>query len=296
MVLKDSKEKTIRSLFYNSLVKASGRALHRIGIFLAGIWIGSIALDAVWPVKEILHSRNTQLSRLDERISLPNKKIFTLLIGLEANEAMNSTDNLTDVKDILLIEVMKNKPIKIMQIPVNMNVNLPFNKNIKTIADAYQEGGILLTTEIIMSTNSPHINYPHRYIVVDQDDLAALVARLDGIKVNNSFNVKTKSNEIANLGSNVKISSTLINGEDAKNIFLGNESFEDKVKRFQNIQLITQGLINKAKSMSNEINLTLLINDLLSQVETNLTKNEFSSLVRYALLQDTKMNFQLIKD
>ena len=79
---------------------------------------------------------------------------MVLMVGIDA-DGINDPDNKAAPKgppnadSLMLVQISAGEPLQVLQLPTELAVNLPGSETLQSLADAYQQGGVALTADVI---------------------------------------------------------------------------------------------------------------------------------------------------
>ena len=130
------------------------------------------------------------------------------------------------------------------------------------------------------------------YVRINFSSLVSLVDNIDGIEVDNPQEFNTY--DIYDLGFEFKVGKQQLNGKQALAYSRERYFFGDERVRGMNQQRVIQGIINKVTRPSILANFGTILSNLGRVYETNMSKNEITSLIKYQLSNNTSWNIQSI--
>ncbi len=291
------KRKEIKyNLITGILGKYPGRSLHRIGAAIAGIWITSTLLQVLWPTKIQLNTRNMKYyinaTKSDESIK-PLTILFINLEEMNAGDAIN-TKNYFDnsiVNSIILMKLERNKPINIIQIPIELATQIPGKKELIPLSETYRIGGPSLISESIRYSLGISKSIPTRFVIFKPKSIRTLINEIGGIEISVKKSIRVNSLKGAN-SFFLKSGEHQINGIKTEQIVLHKKNKYDDTNRRKRREEVIKGIVIKLQKPEAIYNKGYFIEDFLKLVETNLSESELLKLGSFSGISKQELIFK----
>ncbi len=266
-----------------------GRTLQRLGSATAGIWLASTAISFILPeVQTKDFHQSTQQTTFNQK-PLPEGSVTILLIGVDIEEFNKkgtrffSKEN-TNANNIILFNIASYKPIRILQMPIELGINIPGTKEVRPLKDAYKTGGVYLTKDVITEILGIPEEEIKRYIIIPKQAIRYLTNLLKEREVETSNKPTQLSAEQASL-VNPNSGANKINAKQIEEKILSNKKYSQASKR-KWIRLFIDGLSKKFNDKEIISRLPVLLEDIQALIKTDLSSKEFESLIAASLMND----------
>ncbi len=247
------------------LGKYPGRTLHRLGAVLAGMWIASSVLNAIWKLPDQVAPKN-RFHTTSSNKNLVLKDTATILIIETPSARRENQINTSPPREnkhrwfrFYILEFSPKRTIKITAFPSQFKAMLPGNSKPIDFNDIYKQGGVSLARDVIEEVLSlPKEKIPKRYLILSQNVLKTLTTQLQSIQIPSS-----KSD----------LSEKRYQTQRSEN-------------EFRYITMSKKEILNKdleiffteIRQKWNLIDASKLANYFLSQIKTNITKSELIAI------------------
>ncbi len=275
-----------------------GRALHRIGTALAGAWIVSTTLNIIWPVPDQVEIIGSSIERNIRNTPIPSEPISILLI-LTNNKSIENLNNksgknsIDKIDSLLLIKFEPKGIITVIQVPTDAEITLPEEEDFGLLSSAYNNGGVALTADLIKLAVDLSPKAPQRYAVTNIEVLREIVEGLGGIKVELKPELLKEAIKDQN---SIEVSTVTkkIDGDFAKNLYILRDKLYSPITKLNRREAIIKGILIKITTSRGLGKLKLIQRKVSKKIKTNLTKNEFNSLLSIALNKNRSIVFRQI--
>jgi len=259
------------------------RTVLRLGAIGLGVWATGWLLSVLWPepdraAKEALN-KSDAISNL---APFPYAPVMVLVVGIDANqlgEPLNQAAPLgrANADALLLLRMSADEPLQVLQIPSEIAVQLPGNDQPTSLASLWQRGGVALLNDAIQEILGQTQQAPQRYVVMPRMALRTLVDGLGDVDLvlNETYQHNDKSQ-----GYSIKLQAgrQRLNGERAEQFVRYRETPLDNANRRTRQQDLIVALVEQLKDSSVISSLPLLVGQLESELDTNLSRREQLSL------------------
>jgi LCP family protein required for cell wall assembly len=208
--------------------------------------------------------------------------VTVLVVGIDANqlgEPLNQAAPLgrANADALLLLRMSADEPLQVLQIPSEIAVQLPGNDQPTSLASLWQRGGVALLNDAIQEILGQTQQAPQRYVVMPRMALRTLVDGLGDVDLvlNETYQHNDKSQ-----GYSIKLQAgrQRLNGERAEQFVRYRETPLDNANRRTRQQDLIVALVEQLKDSSVISTLPLLVRQLESELDTNLSRREQLSL------------------
>ena len=259
------------------------RTVLRLGAIALGVGATGWLLSVLWPepdraAKEAL----TKSDAITNLAPFPSAPVMVLVVGIDANqlgEPLNQAAPLgrANADALLLLRMSADEPLQVLQIPSEIAVQLPGNDQPTSLASLWQRGGVALLNDAIQEILGQTQQAPQRYVVMPRMALRTLVDGLGDVDLvlNETYQHNDKSQ-----GYSIKLQAgrQRLNGERAEQFVRYRETPLDNANRRTRQQDLIVALVEQLKDSSVISSLPLLVGQLESELDTNLSRREQLSL------------------
>ena len=259
------------------------RILLRLSSIALGVGATGWMLSVLWPEPD--HAAKEPSIMSDALTSLapfPSGPVTVLVVGIDANqlgEPLNQAAPLgrANADALLLLRISADEPLQVLQIPSEIAVQLPGNDQPISLASLWQRGGVALLNDAIQEILGQMQQAPQRYVVMPRTALRTVVDALGDVDLvlNETYQHNDKSQ-----GYNIKLQAgrQRLNGERAEQFVRYRETPLDNANRRIRQQDLIVALVDQLKDSTVISTLPLLVGQLESELDTNLSRREQLSL------------------
>jgi len=261
---------------------ATARLLWRLGMVAIGIFLGSSLGGVLVPQKTAapLEDLRPAISRLADP---PGRPQTVLLLGLDGSQLKSQTPP-AQVQLLLMARVHPGGGVEIIQIPTELSVLLPGQKQLKPISNLYGQGGVALVADVVaqLMANGGEPVPPDRYLLLSRGGLREVINRIGGLP----FDIETPLRYQDKAG---KLKIEL----DAGQQWLGGKELEQFLQfkgpdkgdggRRQRQQRLLLPLADRLADAAVAPQLPALLSQMRAQLNTNLGHGELLSLLAAGL-------------
>jgi LCP family protein required for cell wall assembly len=240
-------------------------------------------LSVLWPEPDrAAKEASTMSDALTSLAPFPSAPVTVLVVGIDANqlgEPLNQAAPLgrANADALLLLRVSADEPLQVLQIPSEIAVQLPGNDQPISLASFWQRGGVALLNDAIQEILGQTQQAPQRYVVMPRTALRTVVDALGDVDLvlNETYQHNDKSQ-----GYSIKLQAgrQRLNGERAEQFVRYRETPLDNANRRTRQQDLIVALVEQLKDSSVISSLPLLVGQLESELDTNLSRREQLSL------------------
>ncbi len=280
---KENQTNTSRAVKRQWLGRHPGRTLHRIGVTIAAIWVAGSMINIMWPKPDQVKLNSSHIQAQFKRSRLPSRKITIFIIGTGKNSfkpqnELKFEDKVQSVQSIIVVKFSTKNGVKILQAPIELGIMFPGERSPKTLSSGYEIGGVALITDIITEVLGLEKEIPKRYVVINSDAIRRIIDSLGGIEISLQeamrINHKTETKFQTYFAGK-----HFLDGAKVEEIFLYLENSHDGVGRRKRVAILLEGLFKELRAHNKIKKSSMLVKKLLEEVETDMNKEELSSLV-----------------
>ena len=259
------------------------RTLVRLSSIALGVGATGWMLGVLWPEPDrAAKEASTMSDALTSLAPFPSGPVTVLVVGIDANqlgEPLNQAAPLgrANADALLLLRMSADEPLQVLQIPSEIAVQLPGHDQPTSLASLWQRGGVALLNDAIQEILGQTQQAPQRYVVMPRTALRTVVDALGDVDLvlNETYQHNDKSQ-----GYNIKLQAgrQRLNGERAEQFVRYRETPLDNANRRTRQQDLIVALVEQLKDSSVISSLPLLVGQLESELDTNLSRREQLSL------------------
>ena len=259
------------------------RTVLRLSSIALGVGATGWMLSLLWPEPDrAAKEASTKSDALSSLAPFPASPVTVLVVGIDANqlgEPLNQAAPLgrANADALLLLRMSADEPLQVLQIPSEIAVQLPGNDQPTSLASLWQRGGVALLNDAIQEILGQTQQAPQRYVVMPRMALRTLVDGLGDVDLvlNETYQHNDKSQ-----GYSIKLQAgrQRLNGERAEQFVRYRETPLDNANRRTRQQDLIVALVDQLKDSTVISTLPLLVGQLDSELDTNLSRREQLSL------------------
>ena len=266
------------------------RTVLRIGAALGSVWIVGAALTAIWPVADRVAPALPSADEPDSLAPYPNQPVTVMVVGVDANgigDPINraAPSGPANADSVMLIRVEALKPLQILQMPTELGVNLPGINTMQPLASSYRQGGVALTADVVADVVGLPEGEPSRFVVMPRKALRHLVNGLGDVDVRLDQTL-THQDKRQNYSVNLQAGRQTLNGAQAEQLARFRPDPLNNHERRLRQQWLMAAIHDQLQQPNAILVLPGLVNELSTQVETDLNQQEWLSLAAAALSSD----------
>lgn len=264
-----------------SLPRPSPRTLLLASVALAGMLVGGSLLGTVWPLKD--RSEGLKIDVTPATLAAqPKRSVTVLVIGIDAEntgsgETAAAPKGPANADALLLVRVNPKGPLQVLNMPVELAVMVPGEKEPSRLADLYRRGGVALTADGVRDVLGMKQSEPDRYVVLPRTALRQIVDGVGGLEMSPTRTMKYQD-KAQNYRIDLQTGLQRLNGKQVEQMLRFRDKDLGESGRRSNHKLVQTSLREQWAHANQLANLPALINTLKPKVETNLTAEETLSL------------------
>ena len=262
------------------------RSLALAGSALVGMVGAGWLLGLVWPLKDRSAAPRQEITAatLAEK---PRRPITVLVIGIDADRIGDSVNGAAprgpaNSDALLLVRVNPKGPLQVLNLPPELAVNLPGQKQPVALGSLYRAGGVALVADAVREVVGLEEPKPDRYLVVSRGGLRDLVNGLDGLELSPPRKMKY---EDKSLKYRIDLLPGLqrMGGAQVEQMVRFRDRWLGEAGRRANHQVVQTALRERLGKPEQLATLPSLLASLRDKADTNLGSRETLSLLAAAL-------------
>lgn len=212
-----------------------------------------------------------------EKVEPLKDNISILFVGIDDSKAREQGSDHSR-SDALMLATLNNKDksVKLLSIPRDSYVYIPYVGHEDKITHAHAYGGTQATIDTVENLLNVPVDY---YFRVNFDAFIDIVDALGGIEVDVPYELH-ELDENDKRTVNLKPGKQVVNGREA--LALARTRHQDNdIKRGERQQMILEAILKKASSVSSLTKYDDILEAVGNNMKTNMTFNEMKSLAAY---------------
>ena len=259
------------------------RGVLRVGSALLGLGVTGWLLATLWPEPDRVAGGAPLSADQPETLApFPEVPVTVLVIGVDADR-LGAASNQAAPKGaanadaLLMLRIAFQEPLQMLQIPTELGVQLPGEKDPGSLAQLWRRGGVGLVSDAIRDIVGLEDGDPKRYVVMPRAALRRLVNGLGDVEVvlGQSYQRKDKSQGYS---INLQAGRQSLNGVQAEQLVRYLPDPKAVLQRRERQNIVVEALIEQVKAPSGIGMIPDLVDQLDADVETNLSRSEQLSL------------------
>ena len=264
-----------------SLPRPTPRSLLLASLALAGMLVGGSLLGTVWPLKNRSEGLKVDITPAT-LAAQPKRSVTVLVIGIDAEhtgsgETAAAPKGPANADALLLVRVNPKGPLQVLNMPVELAVMVPGEKEPSRLADLYRRGGVALTADGVRDVLGMKPSEPDRFVVLPRAALRQIVDGVGGLEMSPTRTMKYQD-KAQNYKIDLQTGLQRLNGKQVEQMLRFRDKDLGESGRRSNHKLVETSLREQWALADQLANLPSLINTLKPKVETNLTAEETLSL------------------
>lgn len=212
-----------------------------------------------------------------EKVEPLKDNVSILFVGIDDSKAREQGSDHSR-SDALMLATLNNKDksVKLLSIPRDSYVYIPYVGHEDKITHAHAYGGTQATIDTVENLLNVPVDY---YFRVNFDAFIDIVDALGGIEVDVPYELH-ELDENDKRTVNLKPGKQVVNGREA--LALARTRHQDNdIKRGERQQMILEAILKKASSVSSLTKYDDILEAVGNNMKTNMTFNEMKSLAAY---------------
>jgi len=264
-----------------SLPRPSPRGVGLASLALAGALVGGSLLGTVWPLRD--RSEGLKIDVTPTSLAAkPKRSVTVLVIGTDA-EHLGGGDTAAAPKGpanadaLLLVRVNPKGPLQVLNLPVELAVMVPGEKEPSRLADLYRRGGVALIADGVREVLDMDKTEPDRFVVLPRAALRQIIDGVGGLEMSPTRTMKYRD-KAQNYKIDLQTGLQRLNGNQIEQMLRFRDKDLGESGRRSNHKLMETSLREQWARADQLANLPALINSVRPNVETNLSPEETLSL------------------
>ncbi|MEA5444092.1 LCP family protein, partial [Cyanobium gracile] len=217
----------------------------------------------------------------------PARAITLLVIGSDADKVGAPRNGAApagpaNADALLLVRINPQGPLQVLNLPTEVAVNLPGQKGVKRLGEAFRLGGVALTADAVRELVGLQPPAPDRYLVLPRGALRDLVNGLGGLELSPPRRM-SYSDKTQKLTIDLQAGLQQLGGDKVEQLVRFRDPGLGDSGRRSNQQLVATSLRERMLQPERLAKLPFLVGQLQPKVETNLTPGETLSLLAAGL-------------
>ncbi|WP_330949216.1 LCP family protein [Virgibacillus sp. MG-45] len=213
----------------------------------------------------------------DKVVNPSDDNVSVLIMGVDASDIRNNADNSrTDTMMVATLNI-KEKSVKLLSIPRDSLVYIPFDGSETRINHAHSKGGTTAAVETVENLLNIPIDY---WVKVNFNAFIDVVDAIDGIKVDVPYEFREQdSNDVAG-AIHLLPGEQQLDGEEALAL-ARTRKLDNDIERGKRQQEIIKAIVKKAVSMNSILKIDDVMEAVGSNMTTNMSFSDMKSFISY---------------
>jgi LCP family protein required for cell wall assembly len=248
---------------------------------LAGALVGGSLLGAVWPLRDRSEGLKIDVTAAS-LAAKPKRSVTVMVIGTDAEhlgggETAAAPKGPANADALLVVRVNPKGPLQVLNLPVELAVLVPGEKDPSRLADLYRRGGVALIADGVREVLEMDKTEPDRFVVLPRAALRQIVDGVGGLEMSPTRTMKYQD-KTQKYKIDLQTGLQRLNGNQIEQMLRFRDKDLGESGRRSNHKLIETSLREQWARADQLANLPALINSVRPNVETNLTPEETLSL------------------
>lgn len=246
----------------------------------------SALLSLVWPEHDQAFQARPEVTPAT-LADKPRRPVTVLIIGIDADRIGEATNKAApagpaNADALLLVRVQPKGPLQVLNLPTELAVRLPGQKQPVGLGSLYRRGGVALTADAVRELTGLQPPSPDRYVVLPRAALRQLVNGIGGLEIDppRTMRYQDKSQK---LKIDLQGGLQQLGGARVEQLVRYRDRQLGEADRRNNQQRFVVALRDRLRETEPLTVLPGVLRDLEGQVETNLTPLEALSLLAAGL-------------
>jgi LCP family protein required for cell wall assembly len=264
-------------------------------LLAAGLGLASslALLGVIWPESD-RSARDQGPPSAADLAEPPGRAISVLLIGSDADRLTSGSSAIPSNSDaLLLVQVNPEGPLQLLSLPVETAVRLPGDPRPVALGSLYKRGGPALVAGAAAQLVGLPQGQPDRYVVLPRAALRNLVDGIGRVELSPDrsmrYTDKTQKYTIRLEGG-----LQVMDGQQMEQLLRFRDEADGEARRRDRQQMAVESVLRQMGQGQQLQQLPDLIQELQSQVDTNLTRSEALSLLAVALRPGERFEFRTL--
>lgn len=264
----------------------SRHQLRLAAVTVAGV-VGSLSLlSLVWPEHDQAFKARPEVSAAN-LAAKPRRPVTVLIIGIDADRLGDASNKAApagpaNADALLLLRVQPKGPLQVLNLPTELAVRLPGQKQPVALGSLYRQGGVALTADAVRELTGLHAPSPDRYVVLPRAALRQLINGIGGLEIDPPRTLRYQD-KAQKLKIDLQGGLQSLGGVQVEHLLRYRDRWLGEPDRRNNQQRFQIALRDRLRQTEPLTLLPGVLRDLEGQVETNLTPLEALSLMAAGL-------------
>jgi len=259
----------------------------QIGALAAVGSVGAITVLAlVWPEHDQAFQARPEVTPAT-LADKPRRPITVLVIGIDADRLGDATNKAApagpaNADSLLLLRVQPKGPLQVLNLPTELAVRLPGQKQPVALGSLYRRGGVALTADAVRELTGLQPPSPDRYVVLPRAALRQLINGIGGLEIDPPRTMRYQD-KAQRLKIDLQGGLQRLGGAQVEQLVRYRDRWLGEPDRRNNQQRFETALRDRLRQSEPLTVLPGVLRELEGQVETNLTPLEALSLMAAGL-------------
>ena len=260
----------------------------------AGALGGITLLSLVWPERDLAYKAKADPTPAT-LAQKPGRPVTVLVIGLDGDSLDANSNGAApagppNADALLLVRVQPKGPLQVLNLPTELAVRLPGQKQPLALGSLYRRGGVALTADAVRELTGLHPPSPDRYVVMPRSALRRLINGIGGLEIDPPRTMRYQD-KAQKLKIDLQGGLQRFGGAQVEQLVRYRDRWLGLSDRRQNQQRLQVALRERLRQGEPLNVLPGVLRDLQDKVETNLTPGEALSLMAAGLDDDRPIAF-----
>ena len=259
------------------------RAVLRVGSALLGLGVTGWLLAMLWPEPDrVAQGAPPSADQPETLAPYPEAPVTVLVIGLDADRLGAPSNTAApmgpaNADALLMLRIASQEPLQVLHLPTELGVRLPGQGDPGSLAQLWRRGGVSLVSDAVRDIVGLDEGDPKRYVVMPRAALRRLVDGLGEVEVllGQSYQRQDKTQGYS---VNLQAGRQSLNGVQAEQLVRYLPDPKNVSQRRQRQDILVSALIEQVKAPSGIGVIPALVDQLDTEIETNLSRSEQLSL------------------
>jgi LCP family protein required for cell wall assembly len=259
----------------------------QIGALTAAGAVGALtALSLVWPEHDQAFQARPEVTPAT-LADKPRRPVTVMIIGIDADKLGEATNKAApagpaNADALLLVRVQPKGPLQVLNLPTELAVRLPGQKQPVALGSLYRRGGVALTAGAVRELTGLQPPSPDRYVVLPRAALRQLINGIGGLEIDPPRTMRYED-KAQKLKIDLQGGLQRLGGAQVEHLVRYRDRWLGEADRRNNQQRFEIALRDRLRQSEPLTALPGVLRQLEGQVETNLTPLEALSLLAAGL-------------
>ena len=259
----------------------------QVGALTAAGAVGALALlSLVWPEYDKAFQARPEVTPAT-LADKPRRPVTVLIIGIDADKLGDATNKAApagpaNADALLLLRVQPEGPLQVLNLPTELAVRLPGQKQPVALGSLYRRGGVALTAGAVRELTGLQPPSPDRYVVLPRGALRQLVNGIGGLEIDPPRTMRYED-KAQKLKIDLQGGLQRLGGAQVEHLVRYRDRSLGEADRRNNQQRFETALRDRLRQSEPLTALPGVLRELEGQVDTNLTPLEALSLLAAGL-------------